>query len=108
MVVQVIDEVLVKIVIKLGKADFLFSVKALSDTFKKKFLILLTDLYKKGALDIPDTSSLWNSPAAFYKTKGDLYDKKWVVYNKASFDGATQVMEYLGIRIALRLVIIVL
>jgi len=39
-----------------GKTDFLFSVQALSDKFKKKFLILLT----------------------------------------ASFDGATQVMEYLG------------
>lgn len=79
-----------------GKADFLFSVKALSDKFKKKFLILLTDLYKKGALTIPTTVGLWNSPAAFYKTKRDLYDRKWVVYNKASFDGANQVMEYLG------------
>lgn len=79
-----------------GKADFLFSVQALSDTFKKKFLILLTDLYKKGTLRIPARSSLWNSPTAFYKTKRALYDNKWVVYNKRSFDGATQVMEYLG------------
>ena len=79
-----------------GKDDFLFSVQALSDTFKKKFLILLTDLYKKGMLRIPARSSLWNSPAAFYKTKRALYDSKWVVYNKRSFDGTTQVMEYLG------------
>ena len=79
-----------------GKDDFLFCVKALSDKFKKKFLILLTDLYKKGELHIPNTSSLWTSPAAFYKTKRALYDKKWVVYNKVSFDGVTQVMEYLG------------
>lgn len=79
-----------------GKQDFLFPVQALSDKFKKKFLILLTDLYKKGALDIPDTVGLWNSPKAFYTTKRALYDKKWVVYTKASFDGATQVLEYLG------------
>lgn len=79
-----------------GKTDFLFSVQALSDKFKKKFLILLTGLYKKGELHIPNTVGLWNSPAAFYNTKRTLYNKKWVVYNKPSFDGATQVMEYLG------------
>jgi len=49
-----------------------------------------------GELHIPNTVGLWNSPAAFYNTKRTLYNKKWVVYNKPSFDGATQVMEYLG------------
>lgn len=79
-----------------GKDDFLFSVKALSDKFKKKFLILLTDLYKKGKLSIADTSFLWNTSTAFYKTKQALYQKDWVVYGKPSFKDHRQVFEYLG------------
>jgi len=79
-----------------GKADFLFSVAALSSKFKKKFLILLTALYKNGDLSIPDKDPLWNSATSFYKTKKALYKKDWVVYNKPSFKDHHQVFEYLG------------
>lgn len=79
-----------------GKDGFLFSVGALSSKFKKKFLILLTDLYKEGKLLIPDQDPLWNSANAFYKTKKQLYEKDWVVYNKPSFKDHGQVFEYLG------------
>lgn len=74
----------------------MFDVKALSCKFKKKFLILLTALYREGKLLIPDKSPLWNSANAFYKTKNRLYLKDWVVYNKASFKDHRQVFDYLG------------
>jgi len=79
-----------------GKDDFLFSVRALSDKFKKKFLILLAGMYQQGKLSIPPEDSLWNSANAFYKTKSALYDKDWVVYAKPSFKDHNQVFEYLG------------
>jgi len=79
-----------------GKDDFLFSVKALSDKFKKKFLILMVELYKKGEITLLDRGSLWNTTTAFYKTKSNLYKKKWVVYSKEAFGGPKQVLEYLG------------
>lgn len=79
-----------------GKADFLFSVKALSEKFKKKFLILMVELYKKGEIDLLSKGEFWNTTTAFYNTKKMLYDKKWVVYSKKAFGGPKQVLEYLG------------
>ena len=79
-----------------GKDDFLFSVKALSEKFKKKFLILLTGLFKKGEIRLPAKDRYFNSVFNFYKQKQLLYDKKWVVYAKESFGGPEQVVEYLG------------
>jgi hypothetical protein len=79
-----------------GKGDYLFCVKALSDKFKKKFLINLVKLYKQKALEIPSKDVNWNSANAFYKTKSRLYISKWVVYAKEAFGGPKQVLEYLG------------
>jgi hypothetical protein len=79
-----------------GGDDFLFSVKALSDKFKKKFLILLSDLLKAEEINLPPHDAYCNTRNNFYKTKTMLYDKDWVVYAKESFGGPMQVMEYLG------------
>lgn len=79
-----------------GKGNYLFSVKALSDKFKKKFLINLVFLYKKKTLKIPPKDTNWNSANAFYKTKSKLYITKWVVYAKEAFGGPKQVLEYIG------------
>jgi hypothetical protein len=79
-----------------GKKDFMFSVRALSSKFQKKFLHHLVVLFKSGKLQLPPNDRSWNSAANFYKTKQQLYLKKWVVYAKASFGGAEQVLEYLG------------
>lgn len=79
-----------------GGTDFLFSVLALSDKFKKKFLILLTELFRAGEIKLPPNDSYFNTVHNFYKTKNILYKKKWVVYAKESFGGPKQVMEYLG------------
>lgn len=80
-----------------GDDDFLFSVKALSDKFKKKFLILLVELYKAGEITLlSDTDLAWSNATNFYATKSKLYNKKWVVYCKEAFGGPEQVLEYLG------------
>ena len=79
-----------------GKDDFLFSVKALSEKFKKKFLILLVELYKSGEINLIPKGELWNNATNFYATKSKLYNKKWVVYSKEAFGGPEQVLEYLG------------
>jgi hypothetical protein len=79
-----------------GKDDFLFSVEALSDKFKKKFLILLADLVEKGEVVFPVKDAYCSTKSNFYKTKGMLYNRAWVVYSKEAFGGPEQVMEYLG------------
>ena len=79
-----------------GKKDFLFSVKALSSKFKKKFLINLAELYKTNQIKIPNHALLWNTPSNFYHSKSILYNRDWVVYAKESFGGPQQVFEYLG------------
>jgi hypothetical protein len=79
-----------------GEWNYLFSVKALSSKFKKKFLINLVKLYKKKALNIPSRDPKWNTANEFYKTKSKLYNSKWVVYAKEAFGGPEQVLEYLG------------
>ena len=79
-----------------GKDDFLFSVEALSTKFRKKFLILLAELVKKGKVKFPVKDAHCSTKSDFYKTKGILYNRDWVVYAKESFGGPDQVMEYLG------------
>ena len=79
-----------------GKQGFLFSVKALSSKFKKKFLHHLVQLQKSGKLQLVPKDEHWGTTKKFYKTKRQLYSKKWVVYAKESFGGVDQVLEYLG------------
>ena len=79
-----------------GKSDFLFSVKALSSKFKKKFLHHLVALQKSGKLRLVPKDEHWGTAKKFYETKRKLYNKKWVVYSKESFGGVGQVLEYLG------------
>jgi len=79
-----------------GKQDFLFSVRALSSKFKKKFLHHLVGLQKSENLRLVPKDEHWSSAKKFYETKRKLYSKKWVVYAKESFGGVDQVLEYLG------------
>ena len=79
-----------------GQGNFLFHVKALSDKFKKKFIINLVQLYKEGSIKLPPNDPFWSSKNLFYQTKSKLYLKKWVVYNKEAFGGPQQVLEYLA------------
>jgi hypothetical protein len=79
-----------------GKKDFLFSVKALSSKFKKKFLHHLVQFQKSGKLELVPKDKHWATSKKFYQTKRKLYSKEWVVYAKESFGGVEQVLEYLG------------
>jgi len=79
-----------------GKNNFLFSVRALSSKFKKKFLHHLVGLQKSGKLRLVPKDEHWGTVKKFFETKRKLYNKKWVVYAKESFGGVEQVMEYLG------------
>ncbi len=79
-----------------GKSDFLFSVKALSSKFKKKFLHNLVGLQKSGKLRLVPKDEHWGTRKKFYETKRKLYTKNWIVYAKESFGGVEQVLEYLG------------
>jgi hypothetical protein len=79
-----------------GKDDFLFRVEALSAKFKQKFLILLAELVANDEVKFPVKDAHCSTKSDFYKTKGILYNRDWVVYAKESFGGPEQVMEYLG------------
>lgn len=79
-----------------GKGDYLFSVKAMSRKFSKKFIINLVAYYKANKLSIPSHDTHWKTPKAFYKTKSKLYELDWVVYAKEAFGGPGQVLEYLS------------
>lgn len=68
---------------------FLFPVKAMSIVYRTKFLQALQQMIKKGEVAMPentDSKQLFNL----------LYQKKWVVYAKATFGGPHAVIEYLG------------
>ena len=49
-----------------------------------------------GEITFPVKDAHCSTKSDFYKTKGILYNRDWVVYAKESFGGPEQVMEYLG------------
>jgi len=67
-----------------ARPNFLFSVTALSQVFRGKFLALLQQACEKGKI-----------PAATNETKA-ARKKNWVVYAKKSFGSPQTVLEYLG------------
>jgi len=75
--------------------DYLFNTEALALTFRGKILWYLKDYFKKGKLqfwNLQDQTQL----EYFYQLKETLYNKKWVVYSKKSFNNEQSVFEYLG------------
>jgi predicted Zn-ribbon and HTH transcriptional regulator len=79
--------------INLKKENFLFSVEALSVVFRGKYIDDLKKAYQKGELKFPpqsggsSTAKAANRPSKkeFQQLIDQLYQKKWVVYSKASF-----------------------
>jgi hypothetical protein len=79
---------------RLKSRKFLFSVKALSQVFKSKFI---GELRKKSEqLKFRGDLAFLQDFKAFNDFLDQLYSKDWVVYTKKSFGGAMQVVEYLG------------
>lgn len=79
---------------RLKSRKFLFSVKALSQVFKSKFIAALRK--ESGELKFRGNLAYLEDPKAFNDFLDQLYSKDWVVYAKKSFGGAIQVVEYLG------------
>ena len=78
-----------------ARKGFLFPTAALSKVFRGKYLDFLTDAHRKGELRMPGRDGLDGS-RAFECLKTSLRSNNWVVYTKAPFAAAGQVLAYLG------------
>ena len=77
------------------RRGFLFPTAALSKVFRGKYLDLLTDAHRSGELRMPGEEGP-DDTRAFECLKGSLQSNAWVVYTKAPFAGAANVLAYLG------------
>ena len=78
-----------------ARKGFLFPTAALSKVFRGKYLDFLTGAHRMGELRMPGRDGLDGS-RAFECLKTSLRSNNWVVYTKAPFVGAGQVLAYLG------------
>jgi len=79
-----------------SRKNFLFSVKALSRLFRGKFLSCLKKAFNEGKLIFPGQLSHLAVEERFVRSIGRLWEKDWVVYSKAPFNGPQKVLDYLG------------
>ena len=77
------------------RRGFLFPIAALSKVFRGKYLDLLTDAHRCGELRMPGGGGP-DDTRAFECLKTSLRSNAWVVYTKAPFAGAANVLAYLG------------
>ena len=75
---------------------FLFSVKALGEVFRGKFLGALQAPAITQALCFNAHTDHLSTQAGFSKLIDQLYDKNWIVYAKRPFGGPEQVIDYVG------------
>jgi hypothetical protein len=71
-------------------------VKVLRDLFRGKYLALLQQSYRAGALRFHGTLKPLAEPAAFARLMKQSRRRKWVVYAKPPFRGREVVLEYLA------------
>lgn len=76
--------------------SFLFPVHVVSRLFRGKFMSKLKDLYKAGKLTFAGTSKKYKYSYNFKALVNLLYKKEWIPYIKEAFQGAKNVLEYLG------------
>ncbi len=81
---------------KVSKKNYLFSVKALSKTFRGKYIDYMTQAYNDGKLQFPGISAIFKEPDQFKRLKRTLYSKDWVVYMKPGIKRPEYVLEYLA------------
>lgn len=79
-----------------AKRGYLFPVKALSRVFRGKFLDGLKKRYAQGQIVFPKSLTALKAEEGFARLVDQLWQKEWVVYSKAPFDGPEKVLEYLG------------
>lgn len=79
-----------------SKNKFLFPVKVISATFRKKFTEQLKKMYKDTPSAFIFPPKVINKNSYFYKMVDSLFIFKWVVFAKATFKHAGAVLKYLG------------
>ena len=79
-----------------SRKSYFLPVQVLSALFRGKFLNLLNSAFHKGELRFSQSILKLSSPGEFNRMISSLYKKGWIVYAKAPFGGAEQVIEYLG------------
>lgn len=80
-----------------SRHGFLIPSRALSSTFRGKYIAELTHAFEHRRLVFPEKIRHLQAPAAFHRLVKKLYRKKWVVYAKQPFGGPEQVFRYLGL-----------
>jgi hypothetical protein len=79
-----------------SQKNFLFPVKALSRVFRGKFISALKKAFVKGKLVFPGQIACLAVEENFLRTINRLWEKDWVVYSKAPFNGPHKVLDYLS------------
>jgi predicted Zn-ribbon and HTH transcriptional regulator len=79
-----------------SRKNFLFPVKALSRVFRGKFISYLKKAFTDGKLVFPGQIAYLATEEHFLQSISRLWDKEWVVYSKAPFNGPQKVLDYLG------------
>ena len=77
------------------RRGFLFPTRALSKVFRGKYLDFLSTAHRSAELRMPDADGV-DDHGAFEFLKASLQSRDWVVYTKAPFAGAANVVAYLG------------
>ena len=77
------------------RRGFLFPTRALSKVFRGKYLDFLGTAQRAGELRMPDNDGLDDTHAFEFLTAA-LRSQDWIVYTKAPFAGAANVVAYLG------------
>jgi len=79
-----------------SRKNFLFPVKALSRVFRGKFIDHLKKAFVKGKLIFPGQVACLAVEENFSRMINRLWEKDWVVYSKAPFNGPQKVLDYLS------------
>ncbi len=78
------------------KRGWLFSVKALSEVFRARYLKGLRELFDRGGLGFHGKTAGLARPENFDKFLARAAGRKWVVYSKRPFAGPETVLKYLS------------
>ena len=84
--------------LKLRKStsDFFIPIEVLQTKFRKKFLILLDKLYSDDKLYLPESCNKLKNRFEWNDFRRRLYDMRWNVHIKETFNGYGNAIEYLG------------
>ena len=82
--------------LKKSRTSFFIPVNVLQTKYRKKFLILLDELYKSGKLIIPKSCIKLQNSYEWNEFRNRLYNIRWNVHIKETFNGFGNAIEYLG------------